>query len=479
MMKYLRKILLILLSVLIGYSFLVQTAFAKTDDWPNFHGNSQRTGFSENIIPDQPKIFWQLKVEDFNDDDAIGELKNPIIKNSRIFISGGSALAIDLATGKILWSYRDKNRTDFYPSGQCANINNLYIVVNDSNNLQEMKQGSVYALDQKNGKFLWRFDTQGAISHSQLLCQDSSVYIGDDRSFIYSINSKSGQINWQAQLDAEVIHSSPSYADGQIFIGTEGSARTNSQPSSLYALDSLTGKVNWRFKIDYLDNGVNLIHSTPVVKDSIVYFGSENGLFYAIGADNGDLIWKKQITGSSENGLIGTSAAVGIGYEKIFASTWSGKFIALDQKTGNLVWEVAYNGSGSDSSPIVADNKVCLGSHQGDFVCLNQKDGQTIWQQNFGSSSTALANNILVVVNKNAEENLSSGTAILLAFSESGHQLARRNFKSWRLLGFISELPTYLQIISLAISIVLLVLLAIIIYEKISLKIKQKGGQNV
>lgn len=473
------KKIFFLLILLIIVLFNVQIGLAKDNDWPNFHGNAQRTGFSENTIPDQPKILWQLAAKDFNDNYAIGELKNPIINNSRIFISGGSVLAIDLATGKILWSYRDKNRADFYPNGQCTDTSNVYVVVNDSNNLKEMKKGSIYALEQNNSRFLWRFDTQGAISHSQPLCQGNSIYIGDDKSFVYSINSDSGQINWQTQLEAEVIHSSPAYDQGRIFIGTEGSARSSSQPSSMYALDAETGNILWRFKIDYLSGKVNLVHSTPAIWKGVVYFGSENGLFYAITADGGDLIWKKQITGSSENGLIGTSASAGIGYDKIFASTWSGKFITLDQKTGNLVWEVEYNGSGSDSSPVVADNKVCLGSHQGDFVCLNQKDGQIIWQQNFGGSSAALADNILVVVNKNAEENLSSGTPILLAFSESGNQLARRNFKSWQLLGFIFGLPIYLQIIGFAILFVLLVLLAIIIYEKRSLKIKPKGGQNV
>ena len=75
----------------------------------------------------------------------------------------------------------------------------------------------------------------------------------------------------------------------------------------------------------------------------------------------------------------------------------------------------------TDSSAVVADGKVCLGSHYLDFYCFNQENGKVIWKEKLGGPSAALANNILVVPNALAGE---SPGSILVAFSGKGIQAA-------------------------------------------------------
>jgi outer membrane protein assembly factor BamB len=44
----------------------------------------------------------------------------------------------------------------------------------------------------------------------------------------------------------------------------------------LFSLDTATGEINWWFKTG------NAIHSSPLVTEDTIYFGSNDGHFYAL-----------------------------------------------------------------------------------------------------------------------------------------------------------------------------------------------------
>lgn len=368
--------------------------------WPTFHGNPARTGFSDSKIPSQPNVLWQL---------AVGA-NWPVIANNKVFSAADQVFALSLSKGEILWQYKDKS-VPFFPNGLAAADGKLFVTVNDTDNLQTMKTGRVYALGAETGRFLWKTQIAADPSHSLPLAAEGKVFIGDDSGTLNALDAETGKILWQKKLvgDGE-IHSSPAYADGLVFVGTEGDARYQENPrnpSSMFALKPSTGEIIWQFPIDYALDRVNLIHATPAVANGIVYFGSENGWFYALNANDGGLVWKKELATGGD--MVGTSAAAGLGYGKVFVSLWSGKFMALDQKSGETVWEFEYEGNGTDSSPVVADGKVCLGAHEGYFYCLDAETGEVLWQEKLGGPSAALANGILVVP-----------SPVLIAFATEG-----------------------------------------------------------
>ena len=363
--------------------------------WPIFHGEAARTGFSDSKIPSQPNVLWQS---------TVGGNWSVIADNMVFFADEEQVFAVGLKSGEILWQYQDQNNPHFFPHGLAAlrqAQGKLFVTVNDTDNLQTMKNGLVYGLDAESGRFLWKTQIAADPSHSLPLVAEEKVFVGDDSGSLNALDAITGKILWQKKLvgDGE-IHSSPAYDQGLIFIGTEGDARytpSPKNPSSLFALKPATGEIVWQFSIDYAQGGTNLIHSTPAISDGVVYFGSENGWFYALEAQNGNLIWKKELARGGM--MVGTSAAAGLGYGKVFVSLWSGKFVALDQKTGDTIWEFKYEGNGTDSSPVVADGKVCLGAHEGYFYCLNAETGKVLWQEKLGGSSAALSDGILIVSN--------------------------------------------------------------------------------
>lgn len=389
----------------------------KDEGWPTFHGDAARTGYSTSKAPSKPNILWKWGMEDFKE---IGidpiDANRPIINNDKVFFAlEEGILAADLKTGKVTWKFL--NEGSAFPWGLTSGDGKIFAIINADNDLYNLPPGFIYAFDENTGKFLWKFQTKKGISHSLPLFADNKIFVGDDSGTIYALDTKGGLV-WKKQLSAEKVHSSPAFKDGIIFVGTEGSQRSNKMPSYLYALKAVDGSELWKFQIDYLSGKLNLIHSTPAISDN-VYFGAENGYFYAVSNKDGKLIWKQKIASGSEE-LIGVSAAAAVGYGKVFIGTYEGKFLALNQKDGKTVWEYNFGKANADSSPVLADNKVYFGVGEGGdgyFYCFDANNGEVIWKEKLGGSSAALSSGILIVINKLAEENLKPETPIVIAYS--------------------------------------------------------------
>ncbi|MBI2546385.1 PQQ-binding-like beta-propeller repeat protein [Candidatus Woesearchaeota archaeon] len=398
----------------------------KETNWPTFHGNNARTGFSTSKVPSKPNVLWKWTFDDFMQIDYDGNFEGnwPIINDNKVFIAPEHIFALDLNTGKKVWSYAENGRS-FFPRGLAAGNGKLFVSVNAGDNLRNLPPGFVYALNENTGKFLWKYQTQKGVSHSLPLFADNKVFVGDDSGNIYALNADNGNLIWKKYLEyAEVVHSSPAYYNGVIFVGTEGSQRNNAMPSHLYALDAENGKELWRFKVDYIQGKLNLIHATPAILDGIVYVGAENGYFYALNAKDGSLIWKNKIASGAEE-LIGVSAAAALGYGKVFIGTYEGKFLALDQKDGKIVWEYNFGKANADSSPVLADNKVYFGVGEGGdeyFYSFNAENGNVIWKEKLGGSSGTLVNGILIVPNRLIEDNFKPSTPVIIAFSDEGKE---------------------------------------------------------
>jgi len=379
-------------------------------EWPTFHGDAARTGFSVSEAPAKSQIIWEWGGS------GVSDTNWPVIENNTVFVAADRVVALELETGKELWSYVDESQ-GFYPRGIAVGNGNVFVTVNSEDALNDLPPGHIYALDRKTGKLIWKYRTEGGISHSLPLLAEGNIFVGDDSGTVYSITAD-GELSWKRQLDdAEVIHSSPAYYKGSVFVGTEGTGMSNAMPSRMYALDAKTGDEIWRFEIDYINGKLNLIHSTPAVSENVVYFGSENGYFYAVSSDEGKLIWKRLIASGSDR-LVGVSAAAAIGYGKVFIGTYEGKFMAISQETGKVVWDYDFGKANADSSPLLADGKVYFGSGEGGdgyFYCFDADSGEVMWKVKLGGASPALASGVLVVPNM-LENGSEHGSPAIVAF---------------------------------------------------------------
>lgn len=120
--------------------------------------------------------------------------------------------------------------------------------------------------------------------------------------------------------------------------------RTHSEQrfSPLSAINDTTVsglKVDWF--ID-LPNDIGLV-STPLVIKGVLYFCGTMNVVRAVDAVTGKLIWEHDPEVGKhvgKNKKVGWSHNRGLSYYngKIFAATWDGRLLALDLKTGKLIW---------------------------------------------------------------------------------------------------------------------------------------------
>jgi alcohol dehydrogenase (cytochrome c) len=147
----------------------------------------------------------------------------------------------------------------------------------------------------------------------------------------------------------------------------------------------------WSWAMD--DTGAN--QPTPLVHDGVMYLPNPRGVIQALDAATGDLLWQYRpqvppnLTGDPARG---TQRNIAIYGDRIFATTNDAHIIALDARSGNLVWDTKVAdpalGYGYTSGPIVVRGKVIAGitgcARYKDDVCFitghDFATGREVWR---------------------------------------------------------------------------------------------------
>ncbi|MDA0347697.1 MAG: PQQ-binding-like beta-propeller repeat protein [Verrucomicrobia bacterium] len=232
--------------------------------------------------------------------------------------SSDALQALDLKTGKLIWSYQG-TAGDIYVRG-CPNPDNpncedasgpdfdfgiAPILVSQKDGVEVLisgqKSGVVHCLDPFDGRLIWkkrigRGGTMGGV-HWGIASDGEYVYApnsdifeaSDDSTFpaspgIYALDLISGEVIWKTTSDPEICEgrpgcynansSAPTVIPGVVFAGSlDGHAR---------AYDSRDGQVLWDFdtsrKFDTINNveakGGSIDGPGPVVANGMVFFNS-------------------------------------------------------------------------------------------------------------------------------------------------------------------------------------------------------------
>jgi len=147
----------------------------------------------------------------------------------------------------------------------------------------------------------------------------------------------------------------------------------------------------WSWAMD--DTGAN--QPAPLVYDGVLYLPNPRGVIQALDAGTGDLLWeyrpegRPNLTGDPARG---TQRNIAIFGDRIFAATNDAHIIALNARSGTLVWDTKVAdpnlGYGYTSGPIVVRGKVIAGitgcSRYKDDVCFitahDAATGRELWR---------------------------------------------------------------------------------------------------
>jgi outer membrane protein assembly factor BamB len=287
-----------------------------------------------------------------------------------------------------------------------------------------------YALDEANGRQVWKFTDGRSFAYSDPVLYKGIVYAGGISGYMYAFNANTGAVIWKTKLGSTGIECGPAVAGNTVYVGdnddyfyaldaTTGAEKwrfstlsnNSSNPvlfgntvifgssdSRLIALDTATGSLVWQY-----NTGDAINSSAPALSNGVVFVGSRDGYLYAINAATGQLKWRYSTINIS---LEASSPAVYNGI--VYIGGWydtdipdvsiGGSLYAVNEQTGQLVWH-ALDSLGFSTSPCVNDGKVYISADDGSLYAVHAATGIVLWDKKIlpNSASAAISGNTLYV----------------------------------------------------------------------------------
>lgn len=331
----------------------------------------------------------------------------------KVFAVSGSfsVVAYDAATGRQLWLKRVVDTAtdgiDIQPTVFDGQVLISTVPISTAALYRAGDRGILKALDQSTGEETWRFDTV----KDEDFWGNASVNSGGGAWFPPAIDLDTGRVFWA------VANPAP-FPGTSTFPNAQSRAGDNLYTNSTLALDARTGEYQWHhqtaphdlFDRDLLHTMLAVVNGVPVV----VSTGKE-GRVWANRRDTGEVLWGPVPVGMHVNDeltaldgptrvlpggfggvLTPPALADGVAYVaalnagtlhqpdgmKSFATemgTISGNLVAIDVKTGNVVWDVAVDGDPTGGVTVIND-LVVTATYQGDVIAFERAGGKEVWR---------------------------------------------------------------------------------------------------
>jgi outer membrane protein assembly factor BamB len=229
-------------------------------------------------------------------------------------------------------------------------------------------QGTVRALDMRNGSVIWRHDTpNGKMAASPAVAGAELIVHGMD-GHVWVLRRSDGRLLWHYTVGSP-IESSPVVLDGVDLFGAWNGRIT--------ALDLRRRRVRW---VRY--DGCK-ITSSAAIAGGTLYIGDYCGRLLALNPATGTLRWSQSV-----NGRIYGTPAVDAG--RVFVPSSDGGSLTAFSTGGRYLWR-RYTGSYVYSSPAVSQGRVFFGSYNGVFYAVRASDGRTLWARSAGGPISGAA----------------------------------------------------------------------------------------
>lgn len=230
---------------------------------------------------------------------------------------------------------------------------------------------NVYAVDLASGLEVWRFPPEGERADANrtffsppVLTEDGQLLASSYNNNLYSLNPSTGAVNWIFNGGI------PGASNGRFIASPLATSEGIYAPNAngvLYALD-LNGELLWTFE----SNGEQW--STPATDEACdcIYLSAMDHFVYAINAEDGSLLWEKDM-GSAMVGQPAVSDGV------LYIGNFASQMAALDTSDGRIIWQQDLSGW-VWAGPALFEDRLFFGDVDGNFYSLQASDGEILWQ---------------------------------------------------------------------------------------------------
>jgi outer membrane protein assembly factor BamB len=230
----------------------------------------------------------------------------------------GDVSALDASTGEVDWEFEAQGRVETTP----AVDDGVVVVV-----AEDYRTGAAtaYGLDAESGEEEWRFSPSvAALGSSSPAVAGGTAYLGMGDLTMYARDLRTGSEQWAERAKAGFSAGTVPAATGQDLYLAD--------VADLYRLDPDSGEERWSFRLPDL-----LLQTSPLVTETTVVFGDQEGLAAALDVASGRLVWKQRVG----PGPIGPGAADG---DHVYLASLGsdGKVVALENDPdGDLLDEAS------------------------------------------------------------------------------------------------------------------------------------------
>ena len=265
-----------------------------------------------------------------------------------------------------------------------VNWNALSLKVDDTFIYGHTNQDSVFKLDIKDGRVLWKRYSRGSYASLTPVIQDDLVIFGGSNGL--KAFTKDGTLHWSENTGTKTV--GLLLKDSIVF-----NVRTS---EGLFANKVQTGEEVWHIKPDYQ----MLTPSNPILMDSLILLGDfdyrmDIGDHLAcININQQKVVWQTPksmyMHGEStvhKNTLIIHTDSV---YKKGVTSK-------INPINGDIIWETQTNPVLFHQSKVLK-NKIFVPSYRHGIVCLDEKNGNILWKldkETYPNTDVLIHNDIL------------------------------------------------------------------------------------
>lgn len=310
-------------------------------DWPMGRANSMGTGATQETLPENLELLWEVNIE------GLGFDAGPIIAEQTVYANDqdGRVVALDLKTGEEKW--RVELSAAGFVAAPAFQDGTLFVC-----------DDAIRALNASDGSERWHFATGNQISASPNFFDDSVIVTSED-GILYRIKKESGELVWKYETEAPILCGA-SIAGDLTFLG--------GCDEKLHVVDLKTGKVVGEPKV------IGPTASTPGVSGEHVLIPTQQGAIFSFRTSDMSESWRyedQQVAREFRNSLaIADGLAV--------AASDNKRVFALDVETGEMKW-VQILRMRSDASPIISGQNVIIAAADGRILRYELKTGKELW----------------------------------------------------------------------------------------------------
>ncbi len=226
-------------------------------------------------------------------------------------------------------------------------------------------EGAVFALDAKTGELQWKYPVRNSIKNT-IAVDEGTVFAQDAEGYLYAIDAQTGRLKWDKKMNVAglpVLVDGLTAANGIVYAGSG---------KAFGAYNGKTGEAIW------LNKGWpqgEATTSTPLLANDVIVSGANWRGFYGNDAKTGELLWKLDKDGITDRGA--TPACVG---NLLYVASRQSLFI-IDSRRGKVIVrkELPFNVQ-VNSTPLVTDNLIILGTQTDGLVALDRETFEVKWK---------------------------------------------------------------------------------------------------